>query len=324
MSDIVYNSLDGLGSPITYSTISAGTTGLQISYYIDRISYPADTYPHQWFTIVPNSQSSTSGGCNINGGSTYNAGVQTYNGGDSTLAPEIDLMQVMYTTFDLPVNGSTISETYSPSCTVNTPADPFLVKVWIATAGYQAFIIATYPAPIEPEPIVCFKEDSQILTDKGYVLVQNLRKGHLVKTKKNGFVPVHSIGKKTINHLAITERIKDQLYKCPKEKFPELFEDLVITGCHSILVDNFTSNEEKERTIQVNGNTYVTDNKYRLPACADEKTVVYEKPGAYTIYHFALENDDYYMNYGVYANGLLVETCSKRYLNELSKMELIE
>jgi hypothetical protein len=44
----------------------------------------------------------------------------------------------------------------------------------------------------------------------------------------------------------------------------------------------------------------------------------------YTIYHFALENDNYYMNYGVYANGLLVETCSKRYLTELSNMELIE
>jgi hypothetical protein len=28
------------------------------------------------------------------------------------------------------------------------------------------------------------------------------------------------------------------------------------------------------------------------------------------------------MNYGVYANGLLVETCSKRYLKELSHMEL--
>jgi len=29
------------------------------------------------------------------------------------------------------------------------------------------------------------------------------------------------------------------------------------------------------------------------------------------------------MNYGIYANGLLVESCSKRYLIELSKMEII-
>ena len=76
--------------------------------------------------------------------------------------------------------------------------------------------------------------------------------------------------------------------------------------------------------IEVNGNTYVTDGKYRLPACADERTSVYDTEGNYTIYHLALENDDYYMNYGIYANGLLVESCSKRYLKELSGMTLIE
>ena len=67
-----------------------------------------------------------------------------------------------------------------------------------------------------------------------------------------------------------------------------------------------------------------TDNKYRLPACADYRADVYEKEGSYMVYHFALEHDDYYMNYGVFANGLLVETCSKRNLKELSNMEIIE
>ena len=52
--------------------------------------------------------------------------------------------------------------------------------------------------------------------------------------------------------------------------------------------------------------------------------IQYETLGSYIIYHFALENDNYYNNYGIYANGLLVETCSKRYLKELSKMTLIE
>ena len=72
------------------------------------------------------------------------------------------------------------------------------------------------------------------------------------------------------------------------------------------------------------GKIYVTDNKYRVPACADPRASVYENVGTYTIYHLALENDNYYMNYGIYANGLLVETCSKRYLKELSNMSLIE
>ena len=57
---------------------------------------------------------------------------------------------------------------------------------------------------------------------------------------------------------------------------------------------------------------------------ADERATVYETAGSYMIYHLALEHDNYYMNYGVYANGLLVETCSKRYMKELSGMKLLE
>ena len=171
--------------------------------------------------------------------------------------------------------------------------------------------------------IVCFKEDSKILTDKGYVAVQDLKKGDLVKTLKDGFVPINAIGKRHIHHVASKKRIKDQLYQCSKEKYPELFEDLVITGCHSILVDSFDSEEQLNRAIEINGKIFITDEKYRVPAAADHRASVYKVAGEHTIYHFALENDDYYMNYGVYANGLLVETCSKRYLKELSNMELL-
>jgi hypothetical protein len=175
-----------------------------------------------------------------------------------------------------------------------------------------------------PPSVACFKEDTQILTDKGYKLIQDLRKGDLVKTLLHDYKPIDMIGKRDIYHPALEERIKDQLYKCSKDKFDEVFEPLIITGCHSILVDDFISEKQKDLVIEVNGNTYVTDGKYRLPVCADERASVYEIPGTYTIYHLALENDDYYMNYGIYANGLLVETCSKRYLKELSNMTLIE
>jgi hypothetical protein len=88
-------------------------------------------------------------------------------------------------------------------------------------------------------------------------------------------------------------------------------------------VDEFKTGE-REKTFEILKDIYVTNNKYRLPACVDMRSSVYETSGKYTIYHLALDNDDYYMNYGIYANGLLVETCSKRYLKELSNMDLIE
>ena len=60
--------------------------------------------------------------------------------------------------------------------------------------------------------------------------------------------------------------------------------------------------------------------KYRLPACIDDRTKLSDISGMFMIWHFALENDNYFSNYGIWANGLLVETCSKRYLTEFSNM----
>jgi surface protein len=183
-----------------------------------------------------------------------------------------------------------------------------------------ALNVATFTTNVQS---ICFKEDTKILTDKGYAPIQNLRKGDLVKTLKHDYVPISMIGRSTIHNPSNQERSKERLYKCSKEQYPELTEDLIITGCHSILVDEFTSQEERAKTSEVLTRIFVTDAKYRLPACVDERASVYEIEGAHTIYHLALENDDQRMNYGIYANGLLVETCSKRHLKEISKMELL-
>ena len=60
-----------------------------------------------------------------------------------------------------------------------------------------------------------------------------------------------------------------------------------------------------------------------MPACVDDRTKIFEEEGVHTIWHFSLENDNYYANYGVYANGLLVETTSNRMMVELSGMTLV-
>jgi hypothetical protein len=169
------------------------------------------------------------------------------------------------------------------------------------------------------QTIACFKSGTKIETIKGDVLIENLRKGDLVKTAKQGFLPIVMIGKKNIYHIGSKERIKDQLYRYPSNTH----DDLILTGCHSVLKDKFKDTNQRENTRKLLGNIFVTDDKYRIPSCLDDKTTVYEYPGNYTIYHLALENIDFYMNYGIYANGILVETCSKRYLKEISGMELL-
>ena len=193
------------------------------------------------------------------------------------------------------------------------------------TLGTISQISLSLPGPGPPTEPPCFLAGTRILTDEGYVKIQHLRKGDLIQTLCHGLVPIDVIGFKPITHPARKERVKDQLYKYSTTiKTPELFEDLILTGCHSVLVDEFTSPEQREKTLQILGDIYVTDDKYRLPACLDEENAnVYETPGEYTIYHFALENVDYYMNYGVFANGLLVESSSKRYMKECSQMTLM-
>jgi len=172
-----------------------------------------------------------------------------------------------------------------------------------------------------PSQVPCFKEGTQILTDQGYKSIEHLRKGHLVKTLKNGFLPIEMIGKREMIHPASPDRIKNQLYIYQKNK--EIFESLVLTGCHSILVDCLTQ-DQVTKTMEEFGRIFETDGKLRLMAYLDDKASIYTVPGTYTIYHLALENEHYTGNYGIYANGLLVESCSKRYLKELSGMELIE
>jgi len=77
-------------------------------------------------------------------------------------------------------------------------------------------------------------------------------------------------------------------------------------------------------TIKHLGKLYVTDNKYRIMACIDERAEPWISKGTYTIWNFALEHNNEKINYGVYVNGgLLVETCCINFLKFKSNMELI-
>lgn len=172
----------------------------------------------------------------------------------------------------------------------------------------------------------CFLEGTTILcqvegVDK-YVPVQELAIGTLVKTSLDGYKPVVLVGKGTIQNPGTDERTENRLYKCSTSKYPALKGDLYITGCHSILEFPITD-KQKEDTVKHLGKLFVTDKKYRLMACVDERAEPWNSEGAYTIWHFALENKDERMNYGVYANGgLLVETCPIITLKNKSNMTL--
>jgi hypothetical protein len=176
---------------------------------------------------------------------------------------------------------------------------------------------------------VCFVRGSRILClneglKEEYMAIEDMRVGTRVKTLNGSFVKVHTIGYTMFNNPDNADRGPNRLFKLSPENYPELTEDLIITGCHSRLVDKLEP-KQKARHLQLMKSLYMTTGKFRLMAFIDEKAEPYQKPGPHEIWHFALENEEEVCNYGVYANGgLLVETASIKNMRERSGFALIE
>jgi hypothetical protein len=178
-----------------------------------------------------------------------------------------------------------------------------------------------YPA------VPCFLEGTTILAMKDgveqYVPVETLRKGTMVKTYKHGYKAVEVVGTAAIMNPGDSSRSENRLFKCDPAAYPELNSSLFITGGHSILVDTLT-HEQRDDTIKSLGKIFKTDDKFRLIARLDSRSEPWGKEKQYSVWHFALENAEPSMNYGVYANGgLLVETCSLRFLKNKSNMTIL-
>jgi len=191
----------------------------------------------------------------------------------------------------------------------------------LATYGGYPDNATYYLYPSQP----CFLKGTQILCQVDgvdtYVAVEKMQPGTLVKTSRDGYKPVKLIGSGPLKNSGDKERGQNRLYKCSPAEYPELKKDLYITGCHSILMDSLTD-AQRDGTIKQLGGIFITDNKYRLMACLDERAEPWASEGTYTIWHFALEHDDIRMNYGVYAEGLLVETCSINFMQTKSNLVL--
>lgn len=318
------------------STYNSSTGALINSNYITGLASPSDLTINTAnnYLYVVNAGTSSVGVYNASDSSTATTINTSFITGLSSPFSIVYFDNILY----ISCMGTNTIATYNATtgALINASFGTGLSGVWYIAANdthlfaanqgstrVSRFVLPTPVVVVIVPPIICFKKDTKILTDKGYKMIQDLRRGDLVKTLKNGYKPIHMIGKKDIQHTGCSERIKDQLYKCSKNRYPDLWEDLVITGCHSILVNSFASDMQRERAKEVNGEIYVTDGKYRLPACADERASVFPEAGTYTVYHFSLENDSSRENYGVYANGLLVESCSKEVLKELSNMKFI-
>jgi hypothetical protein len=172
---------------------------------------------------------------------------------------------------------------------------------------------------LNPSSPACFIEGTKILSylnnKNAYVPIQNLRKGDLVKTHLHGYRKITHIGKNTLKNNP--NKWNECVCVLPKVNKLGGFEELKITGAHSILVDN-VSIKEKEAQTKLYGNVErKVDGKHLLTAWSSDHFRVLKDNNVYTYYHFVLEHEgDKETRYGVWANGVLTESQSEKHFND--------
>lgn len=138
---------------------------------------------------------------------------------------------------------------------------------------------------IEGTSILCF----QPIPDykEKYIPIEELRVGDLVKTLRHGYRRISMIwrGKMQNN----TQNIWESIYSCDK---------LLLTGGHGVFEDDI-----HPRCVSK------CEDKYIVPANQSLRFFPIDGTRSFYTYHIALESDgDDFRRFGVWANGVLVET----------------
>jgi hypothetical protein len=212
--------------------------------------------------------------------------------------------------------GGTI--TFASGLNADQNVNEFIVYV-LASNNFNSnapsnYVINKFTATVEYEQVdadvSCFNYDTKILhlnsyLEEEYIPIQHLREGDLVKTYLHEYKAIKKIGKgKLLNNPTNSAHC---MFKMEKTETNGLIEDLIITGGHSIMVDELTEYQANlQESMQFNE---AIDNKQLLLACVSSDFQAIQNNYVYTYYHFILENDgDIEKRYGVYANGIILET----------------
>ena len=198
---------------------------------------------------------------------------------------------------------------------VNLPQGNHLLTLYNTTTNT---VVTTLTVFVDGDPVICFKEGTKILCringKDAYIPIDYIEEGTLVKTYKHGYKKCKFNMKEQIKNTK--EHSINNLYRLPRTNNNELFEDLYITGSHAMLYDNILEREEEAMNtlletyndkfdIQISNKI---DGKYKLIAYYDNTFVEVKQDIVVSIYHLVLENENKYINYGIYANGVLTES----------------
>ena len=164
---------------------------------------------------------------------------------------------------------------------------------------------------INDSGLACVHESTDFLcyinNEERYINIKDIKPEFLVKTYNEGYVKVkHIFKQKCFNSEKNTMK---KFFVMDKSKNDLLTKDLIITGGHSVLLDNLT--EEQYNTMKSSKTKYIKmHDKYKLLAFFNEDFVGKTDKSEETVYLLVLEADDDFKVYGVYVNGgMIIESC---------------
>lgn len=190
----------------------------------------------------------------------------------------------------------------------------------------------------ENTKILCFQNNQEV-----YLPIQDIRVGTLVKTVLNGYIEVERIGKKafvnskdesvesiepveSVESVELAENQKTyEFCVYSKTNHPDLSltDDLYLNRSVYILVSQLTP-KEKEMNLLRYGKLIVINHKYRVMCSDHHASMAYQEKDNFNTYSLALKNQHPYATYGIYANGLMVESSSLFSLNNHPNVKWIE
>ena len=158
--------------------------------------------------------------------------------------------------------------------------------------------------------VLCFLEGTEILclidNEEKYIKIEDISDDTMIKTYKHGYKKLlYKSHQKVRNNIVCMK--KDSL----DTNIP--FNDLKVTTGHSMLVDNLTDDEITE--IEKWNPVKKIDDKFLILSRVSKYFEEYDTKELNNVYHLILEADDLDTQYGIYANGVLMESMSKRFLN---------
>jgi alpha-tubulin suppressor-like RCC1 family protein len=155
-----------------------------------------------------------------------------------------------------------------------------------------------------------------------YKLVQDLQVGDFVKSYRHGYRKISKMLSGTFVNNPTDIDVGNCMYKMIKTDDNGLIDDVTITRNHGVLVERLSETEEKK--VDMN-NLEVIDGLISIIAGKCDNFEKVKDIKRYKYYHFSLETDgDNDRRFGVWANGLLVETPSNNMMDNVTNVKPLD